>query len=86
MAAVSVTTASPWRNAGTLPIGLMAEIGGPFHRRGIVEHFGFVRLTDFLKHPADDAAAGLRIGVEHQFVGHVVYPLCDGHAAIWNAK
>ena len=30
MAAASVTTASPWRNAGTLPMGLIARYAGAF--------------------------------------------------------
>ncbi len=47
-------------------------VGRPLHRLAEADDLGTVGLAELLHHPAGDAAARHRVGVEHEFVGHGV--------------
>src|SRR3546814_4551986 len=47
------------------------QVLGRLHPGAVFLHHGAVRLAKLLQHPAHDAAAGLRVGVEDEFVAVV---------------
>ena len=62
------------------------EIGRRLHGRAEIEHLGAIRLADLLQHPAGDAAARHRVGVEDQVVGHLGAPRLVGHSAVTDCR
>src|SRR3546814_9480562 len=54
------------------------EVLGRLHARAVVLHFGAVLDAELLQHPAHDAAAGLGVGVEDEFVAVVGHARSSG--------
>src|SRR3546814_7737379 len=62
-----------------------SDVSSSNHARAVARHFGAVVDADFFQHPAHDAASGLGVGVEDEFVavvGHARIPAWKGSVSL----